>query len=536
MCRCASNPRHSVGARTLAHHVNMLGDRSAAPIQRVRGTNDVLPPADARFRTLEAGLRATFEQFGYQGIQTPILEPLELFLRKSGDEIVARMYAFSHWNRRLCLRPELTASVMRAFVEDLQGHGLPLRLHYAGPSFRYERPSRGRSRQFTQVGIELIGGSGPAADAEVLHLAGAGLEAIGVKRYRLVIGHLGAALQLLAQLGMSDHAQGLVLDQMEPIARGRVDPEAAVARVVELLGGGTASVNGVAPGRSPDAPSPLASLPPEQATAIAADILSRASLPIEGGARQPHQIIQRLLSKAQRPDPTDQVRAAFGFVTELHNMIGPPARLERDLRQLLQARGLSTAPIDEVSAALSFLHAYGPLSDEVQIEVDLSLARGLRYYTGLVFEIYVDTQDGPLQVCGGGRYDDLVRALGGREAVPACGFSYGLERVDLALGPGAANRPPRVLVVGVTADDHPTALAVARELRTLINLAVEQDVRLRGVKAALRHADRARIDVVVIIGERERADGTAVVRTMRTRAETRVDRAELLNVVQGALA
>ena len=62
------------------------GDRSAAPIQRVRGTNDVLPPKDARLRRLEAGLRQSFERFGYQGIQTPILEPLELFLRKSGDE------------------------------------------------------------------------------------------------------------------------------------------------------------------------------------------------------------------------------------------------------------------------------------------------------------------------------------------------------------------------------------------------------------------------------------------------------------------
>src|SRR5258708_35332951 len=130
----------------------MLSDRQAAPIQRVRGTNDVLPPADARFRGLEAGLRRTFGQFGYQGIQTPILEPLELFLRKSGDEIVARMYSFSHWNRRLCLRPELTASVMRPFVAHLQGHGLPLRLHYACPRFRSPRPSRGRARPASPVG------------------------------------------------------------------------------------------------------------------------------------------------------------------------------------------------------------------------------------------------------------------------------------------------------------------------------------------------------------------------------------------------
>jgi len=514
----------------------MFSDRAAPPIQRVRGTNDVLPPADARYRQLEAGLRRTFEQFGYQGIQTPILEPLELFLRKSGDEIVARMYSFSHWNRRLCLRPELTASIMRAFVDDLQGHGLPLRLHYAGPSFRYERPSRGRSRQFTQVGIELIGGSGPAADAEVLHLACAGLESVGVKHYRLVIGHLGAALQLLAQLGMSDHAQGLVLDQMEPIARGRVEPEAAVARVVDLLGGHTGSANGLASERTPDLPSALASLPPEQATAIAADILGRASLPIEGGARQPGQIIQRLLSKAQRPDPTDQVRAAFAFVAELHAAAGAPDRLEHVVRPLLEARGLRTDPIDEVSAALDLLQAYGRLSADAEIEVDLSLARGLRYYTGLVFEIYVDADDGPLQLCGGGRYDDLARGFGARETVPACGFSYGLERVDLALGPAEVTRPPRVLVVGVTGADHPTALSVARELRSLGQLAVEQDLRLRGVKAALRYADRARIDLVVIVGERERAEDGVILRNMHTRDESRLARAELLSAVESALA
>jgi histidyl-tRNA synthetase len=500
----------------------------ALPIQRVRGTNDVLPPDDARLRQLESTLRADFERFGYQGIQTPIIEPLELFLRKSGDEIVARMYAFSHWNRRLCLRPELTASVMRSYVDELQGHGLPIRLHYSGPSFRYERPSRGRYRQFTQVGVELLGASGPAADAEVLHLACAGLRAAGVTRFRLVIGHLGAALQLLGQLGMSEHAQGLVLDLMEPLARGRLQPDEATARVVDLLGGGVA--NGVANG-TPDSvelPNALAALPPEQATSVAADILSRASLPVEGGARQPRQIIERLLAKARRPDPTDQVRAAFEFVAELHAAAGPPGELEARVRPLLERRGLSTQPLDEVVAALTLLDAYG--SGDFEIEVDLSLARGLRYYTGLVFEIYVETADagGPLQLCGGGRYDDLVRALGGRESVPACGFSFGLERVDLALGERASAGQRRLLVVGVDGSDHADAIGVAAQLRTLPDTIVEQDVRLRGVKAALRYADRSDFDVVVIVGERERADNAVVIRDMRTREEARVARAELL--------
>src|SRR5207244_11927334 len=196
-----------------------------------------------------------------------------------------------------------------------------------------------------------------------------------------------------------------------------------------------------------------------------------------------------------------------------------------------EVRGLRIERIDEVRAALDYLRAYGPLSNEVEVEVDLSLARGLRYYTGLVFEIYVDSDEGPLQLCGGGRYDDLARGLGAREDVSACGFSYGLERIDLALGPGESSRTRRVLVVGVSAEDHPTAVSVARELRSLGDLSIEQDVRLRGVKSALRYADRSKIDLVIIVGERERADATAVVRNMHSRAETRVDRADLLNAV-----
>jgi histidyl-tRNA synthetase len=320
---------------------------------------------------------------------------------------------------------------------------------------------------------------------------------------------------------------------MEPIARGRVTTDAAVARVVDLLGGPIG--NGLAGEVVPGLPSSLADLPPEQATAIAADILGRASLPVEGGARQPDQIIQRLLAKARRPDPTDQVRAAFEFVAELHAAAAPPERLQAELRPVLEKRGLSTAPLDEVTAALGLLHAYGPLSSGLQIEVDLSLARGLRYYTGLVFEIYVDADEGPLQVCGGGRYDDLVRALGGREAVPACGFSFGLERVALAGGHLPTQTPSRALVVGVTAEDHPAALALARDLRALDGIVVEQDVRLRGVKSALRYADRVGMDLVVIVGERERAEGAVVVRDMRARDEARVSQADLIETVRRRL-
>jgi histidyl-tRNA synthetase len=119
--------------------------------------------------------------------------------------------------------------------------------------------------------------------------------------------------------------------------------------------------------------------------------------------------------------------------------------------------------------------------------------------------------------------------------VAACGFSYGLERLDLALAQADSTRQRRVLVVGVTPDDHAAALGVARELRGIGGLAVEQDVRLRGVKSALRYADRADIDLVVILGEREREDGVAVLRDMRARAERRVPLAALVDAIRGAI-
>src|SRR5919202_4510223 len=136
-------------------------------IQRVRGTNDFVPPDEARLRRLADTLRGVFELYGYRGIETPVIENLDLFLRKSGEEIAARMYTFTHWNRQLCLRPEHTASVMRAYVNNLQDRPLPLRLSYVGPTFRYEKPQRGRFRQFTEAGVECLGGARPAPPARI---------------------------------------------------------------------------------------------------------------------------------------------------------------------------------------------------------------------------------------------------------------------------------------------------------------------------------------------------------------------------------
>lgn len=500
----------------------------AIEIQPIRGARDVLPPRRAMQKALERRLQEVFALYGYEPIDTPVLEPAELFLRKNGEAIAARMYAFSHWNRDLCLRPEFTASVIRAYVNHLQARPLPVRLQYAGPSFRYEKPQQARDRQFTEVGAECIGASGPGADAEVLALARHGLEAVGVSRFRFVVGHLGAVLGLLAQLGMDERAQSLVLAEMEHLARAPAHGQRVVERLAAMLAGPPESGEG-----GEDLGSLLQSLGAEGARQVTTDLLDRANLSLDGGPRRPEEIVERLLRKTRRPDPAPALASAVEFIQELREARGPPEEALPAVRRLLGRWGLDDQPVGDVERVLAYFGAYFPQPSEVQ--VDLSLARGLRYYTGLVFEVYDDEGN---QLAGGGRYDDLARALGGRQPVPACGFCYGLERVLAAVereGKAlAGDHAVSVLVAPLTEEDCAAGAQLTGELRRA-GIATELDVQFRGPKANLRHADRHKIPLVLLLGEEERGAGLVTLRDLRGSEEVRVPLAEVTGAIRSRL-
>jgi len=142
-------------------------------IQRPRGTRDLLPPDTRLWQAVEGVARDVFGSFGGEEIRTPVFEPTELFVRSVGDssDIVNKeMYTFpDRKGRSLSLRPEMTAGVARAWIENHLGdQSQPLRLYYIGPMFRYERMQHGRYRQFSQIGLEIIGADTPIADAELL--------------------------------------------------------------------------------------------------------------------------------------------------------------------------------------------------------------------------------------------------------------------------------------------------------------------------------------------------------------------------------
>lgn len=162
-----------------------------------RGTQDILPGEVEKWQLIEKKARELCEKFQYKEIRTPIFEHTELFTRSVGDttDIVQKeMYTFEdRGERSLTLRPEGTAAVVRSFVEQkMFGHAnQPIKLYYMGPMFRYERPQAGRFRQFVQFGVEALGSSDPAIDAEVIALAYSLYESMGLKRLKLIINSLG---------------------------------------------------------------------------------------------------------------------------------------------------------------------------------------------------------------------------------------------------------------------------------------------------------------------------------------------------------
>jgi histidyl-tRNA synthetase len=165
-------------------------------IRKVKGTRDILPPESRLWVAVEAVANRIFGGFGYEEIRVPMLEPTELFVRSVGEDtdIVSKeMYTFAdRKGRSLTLRPEGTAGVARAYIENGLGQRpQPLRLSYLGPMFRYEKMQRGRYRQFAQIGIELIGASTPQADVEVLLALHGFLTELGFDDLVIVLNNLG---------------------------------------------------------------------------------------------------------------------------------------------------------------------------------------------------------------------------------------------------------------------------------------------------------------------------------------------------------
>jgi histidyl-tRNA synthetase len=392
-----------------------------------KGVPDYVPPDSAQFVAVRDGLLGAARRAGYSDIELPIFEDTALFARgvgESTDVVSKEMYTFAdRGDRSVTLRPEGTAGVVRAVIEHgLDRGALPVKLCYAGPFFRYERPQAGRYRQLQQVGVEAIGVDDPALDAEVIAVADAGFRSLGLDGFRLEITSLGdESCRLQYRELLQDFLFQLDLDE-ETRRRAEINP----LRVLD--------------------------------------------------DKRPH------------------VRA-----------------LTADAPVLLDH--LSDVAKQHFDTVLAHLDALG-----IPYVINPRMVRGLDYYTKTTFEFVHDGLGAQSGIGGGGRYDGLMRELGGQD-LSGIGFGLGVDRTLLALraegkSVGEATRCD-VFCVPLSEPAKLQLVVLAAQLRDA-GVRVDLAYGDRGLKGAMRAADRSGARIALVVGDRDIEAGTVGVKDLAT--------------------
>jgi len=404
-------------------------------LQKPRGTRDFLPDEMEGRRHVEGKLRDVARCYGYREVCTPEFEDLELFTMRSGEGIIEEMYVFEDkGGRKLALRPEITAAVIRMYINEAKVAPKPLRWCYFADCFRYERPQKGRYRQFWQFGVELIGADTAAADAETIMLASDMLNATGVT-YELKVGHLSFMKNLVKDL--------------EPAMQRRV----------------------------------------------------RAHLD-----KKDYDGLNVTLESLNRTDLADSLTALVNT---------------RDLVEAFEIAG-AIQEKERFEQTIGSLNAAG-----VKYSLNFGIARGLDYYTGMVFEGFAENLGAENQILGGGTYR-LAHLFGGDD-VASCGFAIGFDRVMVSLGD---IKPDVVPIVGLvcTSEGRSRALVVAKALRDA-GIRTEMDLMERGLGAQLAHASKT-ANFAIVIGQREAESGQVTIKNLLTAEQKTVDLAAAIAEVR----
>ena len=412
-----------------------------------KGTYDVLPGSEfAATHAVREALLAPARLAGYAYAEAPVFEATELFSRgvgESTDVVTKEMFTFvDRADRSLTLRPEGTVGVLRAALDaGLHKGQLPVKLRYAGPMFRAERPQAGRYRQFQQVGIEAIGIDDPALDAEVVALGWQAYAGIGLSQVRLLLTSLGDAACRPDYRGrLAGFLEGLDLDE-DTRRRSVLNP----LRVLD----------------------------------------------------------------DRRPAVQAQLE-------------GAP----------LMVDALCEACREHFAAVRAGLDSLG-----VPYELAPRLVRGLDYYMRTTFEFVHDGLGAQSAVGGGGRYDGLAELIGGPQ-VPGIGWALGVERTVLALTAEGVEPPGEpslsVFVVPLGAAAKAYAVALVGRLRAA-GLAADLAYGDRGMKGAMRAADRSGAAYAVVLGDRDLQAGQAQLKDLREHAQVSVPLDDLVATIEEKL-
>ena len=483
----------------------------------IHGTRDYAGGDAVALARAREAIEATLRRYAYGAIDPPILESSLPFLNRSGENIRRHMYIFPDpGGREICLRPELTIPVCRAYLRQRSAKGRIARLSYFGPAFTYEPATAGRYRQSYQAGAEFIGAPWrEAADAEILAAALDALDAAGLTDTAIETGDVDIRNAFIDQLPISERSKA----RIRRIAlRKQTDPRARSA-VSALKAAEADPSNGFG-----ELASLLAAVEPGKAERLIREVFALADVRHVGG-RTAEEIIERLASRtAQQAEPIS-AELTQGVV-ELLNIRGKPeAAFEAISEHFRKFRIGGIEPVLERCAQrLRYVEAYRQRPPAVVFNV--GLRRDLEYYTGFLFEIYATqlTQIG--HVCGGGRYDNLLEGLGANASIPAVGFGIRLDRLLPALPAVRAHSageppPPQALVVGADAKRHQDCISACVALREA-GWSVELDAAARDEAAALHEAASRKIPYLVFVAPQQARKGEVRVRRLRDRADQSV--------------
>ena len=395
-----------------------------------KGTRDYYPEDKRVQNYIFATWRAVVERYGYQEYGAPLLEPLEVYAAKSGQELAGEQtYTFTdRGDRIVAIRPEMTPSISRMVAARRQELAYPARLYSIANFMRYERPQRGREREFWQLNADIFGVEGAAADAEIITIAYEVMKAFGATDDMFVIKMNNRRLidyMMSSYLGLDAVAAQMMVklfDRRNKIATEEFD---------------------------------------QQATEIFGDTAQ------EGMAK----IAQLLQVKTVGDLPTELLQSAA-------------AEDVRELTVLLSKAGVKN------------------------LQFDVTLMRGLDYYTGTVFEAFDLHPENNRAMFGGGRYDGLV-GLFGAEPVPTVGMAPGLSTTELFLRSHdlLPELPPTTELGIVVVDDASMdgALALAKQFREE-GVNVDVDISGRKIDKQIKAALKKQLPFMVFVGETELKD------------------------------
>jgi len=345
--------------------------------------------------------------FGYEILETPILDSADLFLTRAGDQIISRLFTFERFGQQLALRPEFTAAAAHAYITSQRT--AIARWQFAGAIFEDD----GSEFQKLSVGAELIGMAGVSADAEIMAMAAGGLDDVGIRGWRIVIGHVQLMRQLLKRYRLDVRTERFLLNHLHTLKEyGR---ERILAELDRLLL--------VRPDSSLDEVD-LNVVNTQQMLDVLLDATQHGATM---GGRTRDDIVRRLLQKRQRAAERTEILAALDFLEAWSAIIGDAETAFQQIERLIGVEdNEARQTLDQWRETIRLLEVYGIPVEHTLIQP--GLARNWDYYTGIVFEIH-----GDVLLAGGGRYDELTRLIGGEQETPAVGFVYYLDQLARAV-------------------------------------------------------------------------------------------------------